>query len=322
MNTPDVIFPYLGIEIQNLPREAFSFFGLSIYWYGMLIVLGIICGVYAPWRLARADTAAGTKRPGTPISPEQVLDFACIVIPIAIIGTRLYYVFSMWDSYKNDLLKIFAVREGGLAIHGAIISAIATLVIYARLKKYDVLRFADVCIVGLPIGQAIGRWGNFMNQEVFGTYTNTPFAMCYKLDAVSGANVTPEILANLYRIGGVEYIQVHPTFLYESVWSLATFVFLMLYFNRRKFNGELLALYLFLYGFARFWIEGIRTDQLMFFGTDLPGAQVVSALMVIVSAVFMIIRHVQVRRSPADTAQPTENAEVIEETPATEPKNE
>jgi len=303
MNTPDVIFPYIGIQIQNLPREAFSFFGLSIYWYGLLIVVGIICGVYAPWRLAKADMATSGKRPGTPISPEQVLDFACIVIPIAIVGTRMYYVFSMWDNYKDDLLKIFAVREGGLAIHGAIISAIVTLVIYARVKKYDVLRFADVCVVGLPIGQAIGRWGNFMNQEVFGTYTNTPLAMCYRLDAVSRSNVNAEILEHLYRVGGMEYIQVHPTFLYESLWSLATFIFLMLYFNRRKFNGEIIALYLFLYGFARFFIEGIRTDQLKLFNTDIPSAQVVSALMAIAASVFMLVRHIQVKRQanrPAD----------------------
>ena len=297
MNTPDVIFPYLGIQIQNLPREAFSIFGLSIYWYGLLIVCGIICGVYTPWRLAKADTANAAKRAGTPISPEQVLDFACIVIPLAIVGTRMYYVFSMWDNYKDDLLKIFAVREGGLAIHGAIITSVVTAFIYARIKKYNFLRFTDVCVVGLPIGQAIGRWGNFFNQEVFGTYTTSPLAMCYQLDAVSRSNVNPEILANLYRTGGVEYIQVHPTFLYESIWSLATFVFLLLYFNRRKFNGEILALYLFLYGIARFFIEGIRTDQLKLFGTDIPSAQVVSALMALAAGVFMLVRRIQLSRA-------------------------
>jgi len=295
-NTPDVIFPYLGIEVPILEREAFNIFGLSVYWYGVFVVLGILAGICAPWYMAKRDVLHAGKRSGSPITPEQVLDFAFVVIPLALIGTRLYYVISMWGQYKDNLLSIFDIRSGGLAIHGAIISALLTAVVYARVKKFSFLRLTDVCIIGLPIGQAIGRWGNFVNQEVFGGFTNGPFAMCYKLEAVDAAHVTAEMLDNLYVLGGQSYVQVHPTFLYESLWSLATFVILLLYFNRRKFNGELLAGYLFLYGIGRFWIEGLRTDQLKFFDTNIPSAQVLSVLMVLGSLAFIIVRHVQVRR--------------------------
>jgi len=243
------------------------------------------------------------KRPGAPVTPDMVLDFAYIVIPIAIIGTRLYYVLSMWENYKDNLLKIFAFREGGLAIHGAIISAIATAYVYARVKKINFLRLTDVCVVGLPIGQALGRWGNFFNQEVFGGHTNSVFAMCYKLSAFGAydPHVTPDIMANLYRTGGVEYIQVHPTFLYESVWCLLTFVVLMLWFNRRRFNGQILAGYLALYGFGRFWIESIRTDQLKLFNTDIPSAMVVSALMVLVALAFICVNLWRLRHPKEET---------------------
>ena len=300
--TPDVSFPYLGIEIQQLNRVAVRIFGLEVYWYGVLIVIGIVLGVLAPWYNAKRDVLHAAKRPGEPFTPEQVLDFAYIVIPIALVGTRLYYVFSKWGDYKNDLLSIFAVREGGLAIYGAIITALATAVIYARVKKRSFLRMADVCVVGLPIGQAIGRWGNFMNQEVFGGYTDSLLAMRYKLSAVDHSHVTPDMILSPDMMAGVEYIQVHPTFLYESMWSLVTFALLMLYFNRRKFNGEILALYLFSYGFGRFWIEGIRTDQLMFFGTGIPNAQVVSVLLVLGAATFMIVRRVQLQMAKKNMA--------------------
>ena len=302
-NTPDVIFPYIGIQIQYLEREAFNIFGLSVYWYGVFVVLGILAGVCAPWFNAKRDAASADKRSGDPITTEQVLDFAYIVIPLSLVGTRLYYVFSMWGQYKDNLLDIFNVRGGGLAIHGAILTGVLTTIVYAKVKKMNALRLADICVVGLPIGQAIGRWGNFVNQEVFGRYTNNPFAMCYKLEAVNTANVTPDILDNLYKLGGQSYIQVHPTFLYESFWSLLTFIALMLYFNRRKFHGEILALYLLAYGVGRFWIEGLRTDQLKFLGTGLPGAQVLSVVMVLGAAVFLIARRAQVSAEKRQTGR-------------------
>jgi len=306
MHTPDVIFPHLGIEIQNLNRTAFTIFGLPIYWYGVLVVLGIGLGICMPYINAKRDVLHADKRTGTPITPDQILDFAFVVIPLAIIGTRLYYVFSMWDNYKNDLLQIFAFRSGGLAIHGAIITSLITAVVYARIKKMNVLRLVDIGIVGLPIGQAIGRVGNFFNQEVFGGYTDSLFAMCYKLDAFAfdRTHITDEMLTHLYQVNGVNYIQVHPTFLYESIWSLATFAFLMLYFNRRKFHGEIMAFYLLLYGVGRFFIESIRTDQLKLFGTSIPSAMVVSAIMAVGALAFMIYSRVRIKQAAADAAAP------------------
>jgi len=291
MNAPDVIFPYLGIEIQKLNRVAFSLFGMEIYWYGILVVLGIGLGVYTAWRNAGRDTKR--QNDGAVITQPQIIDFAYIVIPLSIVGTRLYYVASNWHEYQDNLLRIFAFREGGLAIYGAIITAVLTAFVYARIKKYNFFHFVDICALGLPIGQAIGRWGNFFNQEVFGGYSDGPLAMCYRLDAVDMSNVTQPIVEHLKWEGGVPYIQVHPTFLYESLWCIGIYVILMLYFNRRKFNGEILTWYLLLYGVGRFWIEGIRTDQLMFFNTDIPSAQVVSIALIVLAGGFILFNRIR-----------------------------
>ena len=194
-----------------------------------------------------------------------------------------------WDSYKDNLIQIFNLRNGGLAIYGAVIAAFITLYVFCRIKKQHFLRFADICMPGLILGQAIGRWGNFTNREVFGEYTNNLLAMRLPIDSVRAWDISANIAAHI--ADGTNYIQVHPTFLYESLWNLAILCMLILYRSHKKFDGEICLLYLGGYGLGRFWIEGIRTDQLYIMGTHIPVSQVIAAICVIASvAVDVAIR--------------------------------
>lgn len=280
MNTPEIMFPKLNISIQSFDRELVNIFGLSIYWYGLIVFLGIAAGVVI--------VLYNAKRLGQ--NPETYIDFAYIVVPICILGARAYYVIFAWDTYKDNLLHIFAFREGGLAIYGAVIAGFITAIIYTHRKKLNFFLLADTAIVGLIIGQAVGRWGNFINREAFGGYTNSLFSMRYLLSTVDSGNITQEIYNNLVTYNGAQYIQVHPTFLYESLWNFALLIFLMLYTKHKKFDGEIMAYYLLFYGIGRFWIEGLRTDQLMLFGTGLAVSQVLSAAIAIFAVIFIIYK--------------------------------
>lgn len=278
MNTPEIMFPHFNISIQSLDRVLVNAFGLPVYWYGLIVFLGIAAGV--------TIALYNAKRLGQ--DPNVYIDFAYIVIPICILGARAYYVIFAWDEYKDNLLKIFAFREGGLAIYGAVIAAFVTAIIYTKRKKLNFLLLADTAIVGLIIGQTIGRWGNFINREAFGGYTNSLFSMRYLLDTVDPGIITKDIYANLVTYNGAQYIQVHPTFLYESLWNFALLIFLILYTKHKKFDGEIMAYYLLFYGIGRFWIEGLRTDQLLLFGTGLAVSQVLSAGIAIFAVLFII----------------------------------
>ncbi|MDR1537953.1 MAG: prolipoprotein diacylglyceryl transferase [Clostridiales bacterium] len=277
---PEISFPNLGLEIYRLPKEAFTIAGFSIYWYSIFIVLGVAAGAL----LAVAEA----KRIGQ--NPEIYMDFLFYVLITSLIGARLYYVVFSWDNYKDNLLKIFAFREGGLAIYGGVIAALLTAIIYTRIKKLEFWKFADVCGPCLVMGQAIGRWGNFFNREVFGHYTDSLLAMRYLKDTVSV--IPPSVLENIVIENGSQYIQVQPTFLYESLWNLFVFFILTWLKRHKKMDGEVILGYFFGYGIGRFIIEGIRTDQLPLFGTGLPVSQVLSAVLVIGSAaVFAMRRH-------------------------------
>ena len=273
---PEVVFPHLGITIQRLPKAAFAVGGLEIYWYGIAIVLGVISGTLAA--VVRA------RRSGQ--NPGLYLDFLFYALIASIVGARIYYVVFAWDEYRNDLLKIFAFREGGLAIYGAVIGAFASGVIYARVKKLDFWVFADTAIPGLILGQAVGRWGNFFNREAFGGYTDSLFAMRYLLN--QAGTVPKAVLDRVITAGGTGYIQVHPTFLYESAWNLAVFLLLVFFTRRKKVDGEVTLLYLTGYGFGRFFIEGLRVDQLIIGHTGIPISQVLSAVLV-VAGVFVFV---------------------------------
>ncbi len=276
MDTPEIWFPNLGIKIQHLDRVALSLFGIDIYWYAILIVTGMISGVFL------ADYEA--KRTGQ--DPELYWDFSMIAIIASIIGARIYYVIFSWDYYKNNLLKIFDTREGGLAIYGGILAGILTAIIFCKVKKIKLGVLADVAGPSLLLGQIIGRWGNFINREVFGGYTDSIFALRYKLDQVGF--VPNSILENKIIHNGVEYIQVHPTFLYESLWNITVFIFLMFYKKYKKFDGEIFLLYLLGYSSGRIWIEGVRVDQLMLGSTNIPVSQLLSLILIIIS-IFLLV---------------------------------
>ena len=273
---PEIWFPNLGIEIDHLSRTAFTVFGQDIYWYGIFIGLGVILGVLLALHEA--------KRTGQ--NPDTYLDFIIYAMIIAIIGARLYYVIFSWDFYSQHPEKIFAIREGGLAIYGGIIGGVLTAIVYSRVKKKNFWVMADTMAPSLILGQMLGRWGNFFNKEAFGGFTDNLFAMRYQLSQVRASDVTPDILQNLVTVNGVEYIQVHPTFLYESMWSLCVFIILLILQRKKKFNGQVCATYFFGYALGRVWIEGLRTDQLCI--GNVPVSQALSAVLIIASVVLYV----------------------------------
>lgn len=282
--TPEIWFVHLGIKIQKLNKVAFSLFGLDVYWYGIIIGFGVIFGLL----MARHEA----KRTGQ--NPDIYSDFLIIGIIFSVIFARLYYVIFSWDNFKDDLLKIFAIREGGIAIYGSIIGAVIAIFIYTKIKNINIFKFLDTSVLGLLIGQIIGRWGNFVNREAFGGYTDSIFAMRYIKGQAKG--VSQSVLEHVININGVEYIQVHPTFLYESLWNLGLFIILNIYKGNKKFDGELMALYFIGYGIGRFWIEGLRTDQLIIGHTGIAISQVVSVVLVVVFIIFIIYKRKKARR--------------------------
>lgn len=274
---PDIWFPYLGIEITDLSKTAFSIGGFSVAWYGIIIALGVISGLLLARHLA--------KKSGQ--DPELYVDFLIYALIFAIIGARLYYVAFSWDQYAGDWSKIFNLRNGGLAIYGGVIGAIATAIIYCKVKHYSLLELMDTAMPGLILGQAIGRWGNFFNQEAFGGYTDSFFAM--RLNTETAAYTTNELLQNAVTSGGVRYIQVHPTFLYESLWCLFILAIMLLVFKKRKFKGVITSLYMIGYGIGRAFIETLRTDQLLLWNTSVPVSVVVSVMLVLAGVVMLLI---------------------------------
>lgn len=293
MNAGDIAFPNLGIYLENVPRH-FTVFGFEIAFYGLIIGIGIIAGIM---------TAAGlAKRTG--LDPDVIWDFALYAVIFSIIGARIYYVIFAWDFYKNNLMDVFNIRKGGLAIYGAVIAAFATLFIYSRIKKLNPFRIGDTAVPGLILGQAIGRWGNFMNREVFGEYYDGLFAMQLPVEAVRARDISENIAANMPS--GVNYILVHPTFLYESVWCLAVLALMLVCWKHKRFDGEICLLYFGGYGIGRFVIEGIRTDTLFIPGTTIAVSQVLSLLMVLFALITDVIVIVRVKRQKSDATQSPE----------------
>lgn len=276
---PEIWFPNLGIKIKELNNVAFTVFGLNVYWYGVIIGLGII--------ISLALAVKEAKRTGQ--NPDNYMDFTMIAIVICVICARLYYVIFSWYYYSQHLNEIFATRNGGLAIYGGIIGGIATAIVYTKVKKLNFWLFADTTAPSLLLGQIIGRWGNFFNREAFGGYTDGLFAMRYMKEQVS--HIPQSVLDNIINVNGVQYIQVQPTFLYESLWNLVVFVILMILKRRKKFDGEIFGLYLLGYGLGRVWIEGLRTDQLILGNTGIPVSQLLSAIIIIISIVILYIRY-------------------------------
>lgn len=237
-----------------MDSTAFTIFGIPIQWYGILIASGVLIGGLIGLKEA--------KRKG--IEEDTILDLLIFAVPLAIIGARLYYVIFSWDLYKDNPIEALNFRSGGMAIHGAVIMAIIVTSIFCKIRKEKFWVIADIAAPSLILGQAIGRWGNYINQEAYGRPTDLPWGIL------------------------IDGVKVHPTFLYESIWNFLVFGFL-LWFSRKKSktDGEVFLLYIILYSFIRIFIEGLRTDSLMW-GT-IRVAQLVSILGIIISA-FILYR--------------------------------
>lgn len=290
MNIGDIAFPNLGIYLKNVPR-SFSIFGFQIAFYGLIIGVGVILSLLLVCHIA--------KKTGQ--DPDDYWDFAIYAVLCSLLGARIYYVIFSWDEYKDNLLEIFKVRNGGLAIYGGVIAGFITLFVWCHFKKKKALLVGDTAINGLILGQAIGRWGNFMNREVFGDYYNGLFSMQIPIaDVRDAGDITENIRAHIPE--GANYINVHPTFLYESAWNFLVLAALLLYRKHKKFDGELCLLYLGGYGIGRFLIEGIRTDTLKLGGTNIPVSQALALLMIIFSVACDIAVRVKLRKKGRENA--------------------
>ncbi len=298
----EIRFPHLGIVLKHV-ADGFSIGGFEIRFYGMVIALGFILGY-----LLIAKEAKRTNQ-----DPEMYLDFMLWLVIPAILGARIYYVLFSLDDYiqegqslKDTLIGMINIRGGGLAIYGGIIAGILVLLIFAHKRKVNVMLMLDTCCMGLLVGQILGRWGNFFNREAFGGYTDSLFAMAIPVEWFGGKNylirtvnngiITQEMIDHVLNADGMEFIQVHPTFLYESLWNLCVLLIIFLYRRHKKFDGEMFAMYIWGYGLGRVWIEGLRTDSLMLPGMNFKVSQLLAAICVVAASVYIIYKRVQLKR--------------------------
>lgn len=290
----DIHFPNLGIHLENIAHK-FTVFGFDIAFYGIVIAVGMMLGyLISEWT---------ARRTGQKV--DYYLDFVVWAIVISVACARLYYCIFNWEAFAEKPLSIFNLRTGGLAIYGGVLGGIGTAVVYTKIRKLQWGLFFDTCVVGLITGQIVGRWGNFFNREAFGTYTDGLFAMQVDVTEVHpyfNPSVSASIVQNAYAgkqhiidnimeirnhavtIGDATYVQVHPTFLYESVANLLLLIFMLVYTKHKKFDGEIFLIYLGGYGLIRFFVEALRTDQLLLFGTGLAVSQLLSLVLFVISA--------------------------------------
>lgn len=269
-------FPHIGIHLKSV-GDHITIFGFDIAYYGIIIGIGILAGIFI--------AAMEAKRTGQ--NPEDYYDLAIYAVIFSIIGARIYYVIFSWDMYKRDILSVFNIRQGGLAIYGGVIAAVITVTVFARRRNLSAPLLMDTAGLGLVAGQMIGRWGNFFNREAFGEYTDWLLAMRLPVDAVRGSDITDLMRKHMETVGDVSFIQVHPTFLYESLWCLLILILLLIYRKHKQFDGEIFLLYLAGYGFGRFWIERLRTDQLLL-PNGFPVSQLLAGILVVGSALILL----------------------------------
>jgi phosphatidylglycerol:prolipoprotein diacylglycerol transferase len=267
----EISFPLFGDQFVINPPTYFNIFGMTIYWYAVIIALGFILAML--YILKRRNEFGLTQ--------DNILDMFIICVPSGIIGARLYYVIFNPANYfgPGKWLNIFNTREGGLAIYGGVIAAVIAVIVYSRKKKIPTAVFLDVGALGLLIGQAVGRWGNFMNREAYGGNTVLP----WKMGLISDS----------------ETLYVHPTFLYESLWNIVGLILIHIFTKKyRRYDGQAFLLYLAWYGFGRFWIEGLRTDSLYLFSTNIRISQLV-AVLTFGAAVYILTRQKLRKKMPA-----------------------
>ena len=260
---------------------AFYLLGRPIYWYGIIIALGVMVGIYLAMRYAKA----------LGYDEEMVIDFCLLAIPMGIVGARLYYVIFSWEDYSKNLIDIIKIWEGGLAIYGVVIGGLLSAYIFARRRKIDFWALCDIVTPSLILGQALGRWGNFFNQEAYGyAITNPAWQWFPAAEFINGTG------------------QWHmATFFYESMWNFLVFFFLLFYKKRRKNSGEMILLYLILYSLGRLFIEGLRTDSL--YWGQFRVSQVLSGILIIIGIVLFVMR----RKKMSDSGEENQEEKQVEE---------
>lgn len=261
MREAAISFPMFG-DLTINPSASFELFGRTFYWYGAIIALGfIVAALYCSKRAPRFGLTA-----------DNLFDLIIWVLPIAIVGARIYFVIFQWADYRNDPVSILYIWQGGLAIYGGVIAGALTAIIWCRVKKVPAGAALDLLAFGVLIGQIFGRWGNFMNREAFGGVTDVFCRMGLTMP-------------------GQETVYVHPTFLYESLWNLVGFFLLTLFVRRgkRKYDGQVFILYVLWYGLGRAWIEGLRTDSLYVGGTGLRASQLLALASAVIAAVLLVV---------------------------------
>ena len=281
-----ISFPGLFGDWQFTVSGKLLDVGSGVYWYGVLLAAGMLLGLYFCMHKAH--------RFG--LTSDNVIDMILWAIPLCVLGSRIYYVVFYLDLYRNpdgtlDFLRMLRIWDGGIAIYGTVIAGFFTALVFCRIKKIKLWAMTDCCVMGLLIGQAIGRWGNFMNREAFGEQTDIFCRM--------------RLWINPSAVDSIQYIDVHPTFLYESLWNVVGL--LLIYFvvtKRRRFDGENTCFYFLWYGIGRFWIEGLRTDSLYLFDWTLLGerirvSQALSFVMVLVSLA-VLYYNLKIRRASPD----------------------
>lgn len=299
----DIRFPNLGIILKNV-KDGFSIFGVEIKFYGIIIALGFL--------FAYILVSKEAKRTGQ--NDELYLDYVLWLIIPAILGARVYYIIFSWKDYfqagkgfKNTLIDIINIRNGGLAIYGGIIAGVIVTIIFTRKKKVSFPLMADTISMGLLIGQIMGRWGNFFNREAFGEYTDSLFAMCiplkYFTEYRNAGAITQEMLTKTVQIDGMYWVSVHPTFLYESLWNLVLLVIIMSYRKYKKFDGELFLMYLWGYGLGRVWIEGLRTDSLMISALNIRISQLLAAICVLGASIILVKKRMDYAKMAVDKSK-------------------
>ncbi len=285
MEIPNIYFPHLGLSF-HISSEAFTIFNITIYWYGIIITAGFVLGTLLASYIAKKEG----------VNQDVITDFVLYDILFAILGARIYFVAFRWQEYKGNLGDIFNIRQGGLAIYGGIIASVIVALIYTRIRKVQIFKFADILTYGLILGQAIGRYGNFTNKEAFGGNANNLFSMAILYEEAKPATTGGLLnIVQFPQFGMAQYIQVHPTFFYESTWNFALLILLLFYRKHKKCEGEIFFLYLIGYGIGRFWIEGLRTDQLLLPYIQVPASQCIAILSAIMGIIGIIMCRNNVR---------------------------
>jgi len=300
----NIRFPNLGLNLHGI-KDGFTIFGVEIKFYGLLIAMAFLFAYIVVTREAKK-----TKQ-----NPDDYLDYMLWMVIPAFLGARIFYImFNLSDyfhkgkGFLDTIYGLINIRNGGLALYGGVIAAVIVAVKFTRKKNLSLSVFMDTMVVGVLLGQIIGRFGNFFNREAFGEYTDSLFAMAIPTDyygheiggLVNDGVITNSMAQHVSVYDGMQWISVHPTFLYEMLWNLCLLVAILIYRKHKKFDGELALMYLWGYGLGRVWIEALRTDALLIPGLKLRASQMIAAACVLVASVILVKKRFAVAKISKD----------------------